>query len=589
MRARAGTRVRRRAARAAVVAACLLPASALATPAATAPATLGAPAARANGLATLAAPPGADPAALDRTVRFLQEMQNADGGFGGVRGAASDPGISAWAALALAANGINPFDQAKPGGTDAATYVLRTTRFRVTTDYERVALMAIAAGIPLRDFSGTDLVAGIMRARLPSGAFAHGDAQPGAEGGINDTAFAIFALGGVQEPAVQAAVRDAADWLLSVQNADGGWEFTTGDARSSADITGAVIQALRYAGRAGTQAEQRALGFLRTMQQDDGGFQYSEAVCRLQHRLDGVGRPRPVGGGHRPGELGEERPRSARLSARDAAGRRRDPLEGGSRGRHQLDLDDRLRRPGLRGHDLAAGVRPSSGQAGPHPSGRPAVRRRTPRRHRPRRRRARDRRRRRQRRAALQSPAAAEPRLDPRRCPPHPHSSRGEARTRARSPAGDDATPGVDEPAHGAALAKPAQGAHAGPARHRWRRRPGGRPGQPRRANRPRAGDGPHWDRWPGAGAVGRLGRPRHHAGPRTGHVCRCSRRRRGRPRDGEHGGRRADPRTRGRGPAPGSVPARARSSRPHPAFAPPGPATAPAAPSRSGSVAASS
>ena len=310
MRARAGTRVRRRAARAAVVAACLLPASALATPAtqpnraatttapattpatptprpigapaaataATAPATLGAPAARANGLATLAAPPGADPAALDRTVRFLQEMQNADGGFGGVRGAASDPGISAWAALALAANGINPFDQAKPGGTDAATYVLRTSRFRVTTDYERVALMAIAAGIPLRDFSGTDLVAGIMRARLPSGAFAHGDAQPGAEGGINDTAFAIFALGGVQEPAVQAAVRDAADWLLSVQNADGGWEFTTGDARSSADITGAVIQALRHAGRAGTQAEQRALGFLRTMQQDDGGFQYSEAV-----------------------------------------------------------------------------------------------------------------------------------------------------------------------------------------------------------------------------------------------------------------------------------------------------------------------
>ena len=73
-------------------------------------------------------------------------------------------------------------------------------------------------------------------------------------------------------------MRDAADWLLSVQNADGGWEFTTGDARSSADITGAVIQALRYAGRAGTQAEQRALGFLRTMQQDDGGFQYSEAV-----------------------------------------------------------------------------------------------------------------------------------------------------------------------------------------------------------------------------------------------------------------------------------------------------------------------
>src|SRR5215218_3256974 len=103
MARRAGIRWRRAAAYTVIVAACV----------AAAPAQAG--------------PPGADPAALDRTVGFLQRTQNADGGFGGVRGAASDPGISAWAALALVASGINPFDQARPGGVDAATYVLRAT------------------------------------------------------------------------------------------------------------------------------------------------------------------------------------------------------------------------------------------------------------------------------------------------------------------------------------------------------------------------------------------------------------------------------------------------------------------------------
>jgi prenyltransferase beta subunit len=224
----------------------------------------------------LAAAPAAaasDQGALDRTVRFLQDVQNTDGGFGGKRGKPSDPGISAWAAIALAAAGINPFDQAKPGGTDVATYVLRATRFKYTTDYERAALVAHATGIPLRDFGGVDLVDRILAAQLPDGSFVH-EGTRGA-GGVNDTAFAVLALGAVPEPAVRAAVRRAADWLLSVQNADGGWEFMTGTDVSSTDITGAVLQALRHAGRPTPYAELRAVAYLRRMQEADGGFPYS--------------------------------------------------------------------------------------------------------------------------------------------------------------------------------------------------------------------------------------------------------------------------------------------------------------------------
>ena len=71
------------------------------------------------------APNAANQAALDRTVRYLQEAQNPDGGFGGSRRAADSGSMfSAWVALALAAAGINPQDQKKPGGVDVFAYLV---------------------------------------------------------------------------------------------------------------------------------------------------------------------------------------------------------------------------------------------------------------------------------------------------------------------------------------------------------------------------------------------------------------------------------------------------------------------------------
>ncbi len=75
-----------------------------------------------------AAPDATNQARLDRTIRYLQEAQSPDGGFGGASGAESGQGFSAWVALALAAAGVNPQDQAKPGGVDAYGFLVRHFR-----------------------------------------------------------------------------------------------------------------------------------------------------------------------------------------------------------------------------------------------------------------------------------------------------------------------------------------------------------------------------------------------------------------------------------------------------------------------------
>ncbi|HEX7289927.1 MAG TPA: prenyltransferase/squalene oxidase repeat-containing protein, partial [Conexibacter sp.] len=216
-----------------------------------------------------------DESRLDLTVRFLQDAQNADGGFGGTRGAPSDPTFSAWVALALAAAGINPRDQARPGGADAYAYLsAHAGVLSATTDFERAALVAVAAGASPRDFGGMDLVAAILARQLPSGAFA---AQAGgATGYVNATAFALLPLSALRDPALDVALHRGADWLLSVQEPDGAWGFAPGREPSS-DTTAAVLQALRAVGRGGTPQEARAWDYLRALRNPDGGYGFDAA------------------------------------------------------------------------------------------------------------------------------------------------------------------------------------------------------------------------------------------------------------------------------------------------------------------------
>jgi hypothetical protein len=227
------------------------------------------------------APSGRYKPTLDRTVRFLQEDQNKDGGFGGEAGFPSEPDISAWVALALAAAGVNPHDQKKPGGVDVYTYLAaHADKLKVTTDFERELMVVNTAEYPPQPFGGVDLVARLLESRLPNGSFTH---EAGAvNAGINDTIFAVLALAPIKEPTIEADVRKAAEWVREEQDADGSWpswcpKSVCGqngqDPPGDADMTGAAIEALNAAGIPDTEAQARALEYLKKAQLPDGGWQ----------------------------------------------------------------------------------------------------------------------------------------------------------------------------------------------------------------------------------------------------------------------------------------------------------------------------
>jgi squalene-hopene cyclase-like protein/prenyltransferase/squalene oxidase-like repeat protein len=235
------------------------------------------------GAAAAAAATPVNQGRLDRTVRFLQEAQNPDGGFGGEPGEASVQGISAWVALALAAAGINPQDQRKPGGTDVYSFLVDHFRQGVedetchpeicTTALERELMVVNASGTSPHAFGAVDLVAELLARQR------HGDPNDGAfpfvPGGVpavNTTVFAILGLVPVAEPEAQAAIGSAADWLEAAQQASGGWSWKDRESPDEVDMTGAAIQALVAAGRGGSTAVIEGLEYLEEAQNGDGGF-----------------------------------------------------------------------------------------------------------------------------------------------------------------------------------------------------------------------------------------------------------------------------------------------------------------------------
>ncbi|HST54483.1 MAG TPA: prenyltransferase/squalene oxidase repeat-containing protein [Solirubrobacteraceae bacterium] len=226
-------------------------------------------------LTLAAAPDAANQGRLDASVRYLQDVQHADGGFPGSPGAPSSPGFSAWIALALAAAGVNPQDQAPVAGPDVYTYLTTHAReLSDTTDFERALLVADAAGATPHDFGGVDLAARILARQDPSGAIRHDDQRGVMQStGVNDAVFAILALSPIAEPAVSAAVARAADWLTSTQLPDGSWGDIDAHARvGDVDMTGAALEALNAAERHDTPAQLAALRFLHAAQNPDGGF-----------------------------------------------------------------------------------------------------------------------------------------------------------------------------------------------------------------------------------------------------------------------------------------------------------------------------
>lgn len=224
-----------------------------------------------------AAPNPANQASVDKTVRYLQEAQQTSGAFG----AAREPSqiTSAWTAIALAAAGINPQDQRRPGGVDAFSYLdshyergideSECAPIACTTTFERELMVVNASGASPHDFGGVDLVAGLLSRVRPGGSLPH---VPGGQPGVNDTIFAIFALSPIGEPAAQAVIQPAADWIETLQLNNGGWAWSATSSRDEVDMTGAAIQALLAAGRGRNEAVEAGIAYLRKAQNADGGF-----------------------------------------------------------------------------------------------------------------------------------------------------------------------------------------------------------------------------------------------------------------------------------------------------------------------------
>jgi energy-coupling factor transport system substrate-specific component len=215
-------------------------------------------AAAASGVLLLVAlpAPALGASAGKRATAWLEEAQNADGGFGSAPGQTSGDLFTGWAALGLAAGGHNPQD-VEQGGNTAIDFIRgRAGDVRDVGEIERTILVVEAAGLSARSFAGRDLVAKLERYRRANGSF---------RGFISYTAFGILALRATGSQATGRSAR----WLARQQNEDGGFGLSPGS-ESDVDNTGATIQALAAAGRRGPIGD--AVRYLRGAQNGDGGF-----------------------------------------------------------------------------------------------------------------------------------------------------------------------------------------------------------------------------------------------------------------------------------------------------------------------------
>jgi len=169
---------------------------------------------------------------------YVASRQQADGGFA-EPGARSDPALTAWAVLGLAATGRRP---SRP-----AEAYLREAPIADTTD---LALRILA----LRELGEDvgELAASLERQRRRDGRIGKL---------VNSTAWGALAL---DKPGA-ATLR----YLLRAQHRSGGWSWVPGGAPDSND-TAAVIQALRAGGVRGKPI-RRGLTYLRRLTAPSGG------------------------------------------------------------------------------------------------------------------------------------------------------------------------------------------------------------------------------------------------------------------------------------------------------------------------------
>ncbi len=150
------------------------------------------------------------------------------------------------------------------GASNIPSDYLKNISYDKAVKYEAPILAITSLGKDPRTFGSTNLID-----KLKS--FFSGG-QLGEDSTINDDVFGILALTSSGVPATDPVIVGAKNFILSHQNENGSFGWTTfGDADSG--ITAAAILALKAAGvNESDNHIQSALNFLKTAQNNDGGF-----------------------------------------------------------------------------------------------------------------------------------------------------------------------------------------------------------------------------------------------------------------------------------------------------------------------------
>lgn len=222
--------------------------------------------------AVAAAGPGAGSAraadsSITKAVRYLDSVQNPNGGLGADDGSASNQLYTSWATIGFAAAGRNPNSVKNDNRTPVGYIVRNIGLVRGIADVERTILALRAAGRSVRNVSGRRLVVELVRKQRRDGSFA---------GLVNQTAFAILALRATGRSARNVVIRRAVTWLAAQRNGDGGFNFSRRGGPSGIDDTAAALQALVAAGKRSTKTARRAASFLVGQQNADGGMPLSK-------------------------------------------------------------------------------------------------------------------------------------------------------------------------------------------------------------------------------------------------------------------------------------------------------------------------
>jgi energy-coupling factor transport system substrate-specific component len=205
-------------------------------------------------VALLPAPARADDS-VTRAAAWLAAQQRPSGGFPSTPGQEAGAEMTSWTMLALAATGRNPLDVANAGKTPVDFLRSHLDEVSDAGDVARTILALSAAGVDTRGFAGEDLVDRLLSRRAENGSY---------QGWPGTSAYAVLAL---RAAGANDAATPTVAWLRDVQGKDGGWGNEP-KSPSTAEITGAVLEVLSP----GSDASDRALGYLRKAKRQNGGF-----------------------------------------------------------------------------------------------------------------------------------------------------------------------------------------------------------------------------------------------------------------------------------------------------------------------------